>query len=215
MLRHFCIFRETEFGMEQDPLKQRKFIVFESQLLLLLMLCSVCYQPCRVLVHSLQGSMLTLMRKCTVPLCGHTELWSSQPRHGKMPMGNLLMAGAVLFTGSLPTKALRMLTFMKTACISVRTFTRLQSSYLLPAVFSVWETKRAEILKEREGKPLNLGGDGRCSAPGHTAKYGTYSLMDLDTSTVIDVQTVQVSTVADLYYTLFYPRWCQLVRLYI
>lgn len=30
------------------------------------------------------------------------------------------------------------------------------------------------------GKALTLGGDGRADAPGHSAKYGSYGLLDLD-----------------------------------
>ena len=40
--------------------------------------------------------------------------------------------------------------------------------------------------------PLTVGGDGRADSPGHSAKYGSYSLLDLDYMVVIDVQLVQV-----------------------
>ena len=39
------------------------------------------------------------------------------------------------------------------------------------------------------------GGDGRCDSPGHSAKYGTYSIVDTDTSKVIDFSLVQVTEV--------------------
>ncbi len=29
-------------------------------------------------------------------------------------------------------------------------------------------------------EPLSLGGDGRSDSPGHSAKYGAYTLMDLE-----------------------------------
>jgi solute carrier family 8 (sodium/calcium exchanger) len=37
-----------------------------------------------------------------------------------------------------------------------------------------------------------LGGDGRADTPGHSAKYGTYSMVDLDEGVVVDIQLVQV-----------------------
>ncbi|XP_014678322.1 PREDICTED: uncharacterized protein LOC106818115 [Priapulus caudatus] len=40
---------------------------------------------------------------------------------------------------------------------------------------------------------LMLGGDGRCDSPGHSAKYCTYSLMDLNTKFLIDFSLVQVT----------------------
>ena len=39
---------------------------------------------------------------------------------------------------------------------------------------------------------VKLGGDARCCSPGHTAKFGSYSVMDLSTSKVLDIQLVQV-----------------------
>ncbi|XP_052270796.1 uncharacterized protein LOC127871702 [Dreissena polymorpha] len=47
----------------------------------------------------------------------------------------------------------------------------------------------------RIGKSVRLGGDARCRSPGHTAKYGSYTLMDLETNHVLDVQLVQSNEV--------------------
>ena len=41
-------------------------------------------------------------------------------------------------------------------------------------------------------EPLSLGGDGRCDSPGHSAKYGAYTFMDLEHNVVLDVQLEQV-----------------------
>ena len=43
-----------------------------------------------------------------------------------------------------------------------------------------------------EGKDLVLGGDGRCDSPGFSAKYGSYSFMELDYNVVLHVELVQV-----------------------
>lgn len=40
---------------------------------------------------------------------------------------------------------------------------------------------------------LNLDGDGRCDNPDHSAKYGTYTLMDENIGNVVTFQVVQVS----------------------
>ena len=42
---------------------------------------------------------------------------------------------------------------------------------------------------------INLNGDGRCDSPGHSAKYGTYTLMDNDSGKVVAFRVVQVSEV--------------------
>lgn len=40
---------------------------------------------------------------------------------------------------------------------------------------------------------LNLDGDSRCDSPGHSAKYGTYTLIDEDIGNVVAFQVVQVT----------------------
>ncbi len=45
------------------------------------------------------------------------------------------------------------------------------------------------------GEPLSLGGDGRSDSPGHSAKYGSYTLTDLEHNAVLDVELVQVCNV--------------------
>ena len=42
---------------------------------------------------------------------------------------------------------------------------------------------------------VNLAGDGRADTPGHSAKYGAYSMLDLDEGVVVSVQLVQVTYV--------------------
>ena len=41
-------------------------------------------------------------------------------------------------------------------------------------------------------KKLVLGGDGRADSPGHIARYGTYSLLELLYNMITDFQLVQV-----------------------
>ena len=43
-----------------------------------------------------------------------------------------------------------------------------------------------------DNRNLQVGGDGRVDSPGHNAKHGTYSLLELACNTVIDFQLVQV-----------------------
>ena len=40
-----------------------------------------------------------------------------------------------------------------------------------------------------------LGGDGKCDSPGHSAKYGTYSFMDVESEKIVDFAVVQVTEV--------------------
>ena len=59
---------------------------------------------------------------------------------------------------------------------------------------SVWrcqQTALLDALKEK-GKPLVLAGDGRADNPGHSAKYGSYTFVELTCSKVVDFQLIQV-----------------------
>ena len=49
---------------------------------------------------------------------------------------------------------------------------------------------RQELVKKGA---INLHGDGRCDSPGHSAKYGTYTLMDNGSGKVVAFSVVQVS----------------------
>ena len=51
-----------------------------------------------------------------------------------------------------------------------------------------WQQKQQEMFDDIRSNnvPLKLGGHTRCCSTGHTAKLRSYSLMDLDTSKVVD-----------------------------
>ena len=83
-----------EHLQDTNPVKQRKFIVFESCLLSLFSLCLVYSLPCKVLLKSVRSTMVVLEQICKH---GHRKLWYSQPTQGTMPQGNLQLAAAILF----------------------------------------------------------------------------------------------------------------------
>ena len=71
-----------------------------------------------------------------------------------------------------------------------------QKKYLHPAVQITYKDQQSTLLNniKAEGRELILGGDCRCDSPGHSAKYGTYSLMDVEQNKIVDSQLVQVCT---------------------
>lgn len=121
-------------------------------------------------------------------------VWDSQPFIKHIPAGNLLLSSSILFSGALPTKVIRLLTNMGCASISLSTYFSHQRDYLHPSVSSVWKKNQAILLQkvQSEGRALVIGGDGRADSPGHSAKYGSYSMLELQMGVVIDVQLVQV-----------------------
>ena len=139
------------------------------------------------------GTFLSVSQHCSN--CSFTFKWASQPVVKSIPAGNILLSAAILYSGTLPAKVLRMLKIYGCATITSRTFFSHQKSYLKPSVFAVWNQHQAELLKQlqKENRPLILGGDGRADSPGHSAKFGSYTVMELKKKVVIDVQLVHTS----------------------
>ncbi len=79
---------------------------------------------------------------------------------------------------------------------TLSTFYKIQRYYLVPATSHVWKSMQEVLFRERTGEQLRLGGDGRCCSPGHTAAFGSYTLMDAVNSKVLDTQLVQVNSFA-------------------
>ena len=133
-LFYFSFFRNYILGQNPQQHQQRKFIVYESCLQILMAVCFICMLPCQVILDSCNGSMATIKAVCGR---GHVRIWHTQPTLGRMPQGNLDLAAAILFSGSTASKALNMLKHMNVCTITTRTYLRLQKFYLIPAVFKV------------------------------------------------------------------------------
>ena len=42
---------------------------------------------------------------------------------------------------------------------------------------------------------MTLAGDGRCDSPGHSAKYGTYTMLDVKSNKIVDFKFLSVCEV--------------------
>ena len=174
----------------------RIYFIFWSCLVQLLdTWCSCCSCGSRQVAWSRQeiGTLLKLSIRCVH--CGHCSSWNSQPYFGRVAAGNVLLSAGILFAGATATKVLRVLMHMGTAVFSVRTFFRHQQKILHRAVMQLWRESQMWMLStlQTEDNGIVCGGDGRADTPGHCAKYGTYTMMELRKKAVIDLQTVQVN----------------------
>ena len=63
-----------------------------------------------------------------------------------------------------------------------------------PAIDSTWKRHQNELITlfQDKKKQLILGGDARCDSPGYCAKFGSYTLMELESNQILDVELVQV-----------------------
>ena len=170
--------------------------MFRSHLLSLFTSCRLCHQLCTGEVAQQMGTFISIRQTCSH--CGHIWLWNSQPFIKNQPAGNTLLSAAILFSGSTPTKALHFLKCLRVACITDRTFYLHQTQYLEPSVLSVWSSKQQQLISTCE-LPLAIGGDGRADSPGHSAKYGSYGIIDLRTNKVLHIELVQVCTYSNAF----------------
>ena len=179
----------------QESYEERKFIVFENCLMQLFTVCLICLSPCYSLKKLISGTLLRVHATC---INGHKRIWNSQHFLGDMPLGNFLVAASTLFSGCQPAKIHLFFHNLKIPQISERTFNRIQRYYLVPSVFEHWEEERTQLIQDNVADIKVLGGDARMDSPGFTAKYGTYSLMDLSSKKIISVQTIQVCQIFNL-----------------
>lgn len=177
---------------ELPPQNEIKYLVFRSHLLSLFAACRSCHQLCTSKVNQQIGTYISIKQSCSY--CGYEWTWHSQPFIKDRPAGNILLSASILFTGSTPTKVLHLLKCLQVACFTDRTFYYHQSEFLEPAVMSVWKHKQQQLLADcaSQDSPLIIGGDGRADSPGHSAKYGSYGIIDLSTNKVLHIELVQV-----------------------
>lgn len=87
-----------------------------------------------------------------------------------------------------------MFSFVNIMAISVQTFFKQQRTVLWPAIETVWIAHSRSLLSVLKGREeeLIVSGDGRSDSPGHSAKYGAYTVIDMFTGKVIALELVQV-----------------------
>lgn len=185
----------TSTPTQVPPYKQKKYIVHEEQLLGLFRTCPVCTRHC-VIDTVTVGSLLRVKQQCAH--CGYFKEWSSQPTVDSIPAGDLQLCAAVLFTGSSFRQVSKFLRAFNIQGVSEQCFYRHQAKLLIPTVNWQWKLEQDELIMEtvRAG-PATLGGDMQLDSPGHSAKYGTYTVMNLKSNRVIDIQLVQSNEVGN------------------
>jgi hypothetical protein len=181
--------QQTATG-KQTQAEYKAYIVYSSQLDQLFKQCTECKADITALTKYTAGTMLTVISKCPH---GHTSKWTSQPLLRKMPLGNLEISAAVLFAGSTHGKMASILGLLKVPFVSRVTFASIQKTYLAPVVDEAWQQHQTAVLSVLAETPLRLCGDARCDSPGYSAKYSSYSVMDMQSGLIVDQQLVQVT----------------------
>ena len=138
------------------------------------------------------GCCLLIKMRCSK---SHTFTWSSSPRHTNADgfsilSNNLLLCASLLFSGNAYSKVTQMCSFLRLHCIDSSMYHRYQSAYLLPVVDKFWLDHQCELLAQHSGKQLVVCGDGRCDSPGSSAKYCSYTILDMESNLILHTETV-------------------------
>ena len=200
---------ETESESTSDPDRaspageSKKYIVFEENLDELHRFCKECGSPVTETSRFVSGSLVGYRISCHA---GHSYVWRSQPHQHELPLGNLMIAAAILIIGCTFAKIGAFASALNLQLFGKSVFNRIQRFHLLPVVQEAWAQERARVVAAI--RPLGrivLGEDARCDSPGHTAKYGSYTLMHTDSSghqgtrKIVSMKLVQVSEVIGFY----------------
>ncbi len=152
---------------------EHKFIVYKSKLDELLTKCPVCARPASSNVKT-SGSMVTYTLQCPK---NHRYVWRNEPIKHRVPLLNLLIPGAIIFTGNTFKKAKAFADALGIQFISEGTHNIYQKKSVMPVIQEGWITTRRALLDKIGDKPIGLSGDGRVDSPGHCGKYCLYSFM--------------------------------------
>ena len=123
--------KEVEYTehIRKTPDKESKYIVFESELLDLFVMCTESGCLCEIASKQLKtiGSLLVIKYTCKA---GHIKVWSSQPCHKGMGWGNLIASASVLYSGNSFSSVSLMFQHLNVAYISPSTFYKIQCAYI-------------------------------------------------------------------------------------
>ena len=148
----------------------------QSQLNKLFRVCQDCGSIITAKTKHFQGSMFIMKTTC---LNGHLNTWQSQPLVNGTAFANLLIPAAILFSGNTYKSINNFAEFLNLQFVSSSHFYCIQKNLLFPAIQNAWNTSQYEIFQQlKQIQHIDICGDGRCDSPGHSAKYGTYSLLD-------------------------------------
>lgn len=138
-----------------------------------------------------EGTLLTVHTICAN---GCEFNWKSQ---NDQKHANMHLVSAITLSGITFEKYQQMASLLKLRSICQTTFYKLRRNHLFPAIDEEWRKEQAMVVESIKGRQesLMLAGDGRCDSPGHSAKYGTYTMLDTETDKVVDFEVVRVMDV--------------------
>ena len=87
-----------------------------------------------------------------------------------------------------------LVTKLLTASTTFSAYNSLLKNWVQPVFYRMWQNEQSIVLNaaKDDGGQLVVAGHGRADSPGHSAKYGTYTMMDMAMNEIVDLQLFQV-----------------------
>jgi hypothetical protein len=167
----------------KSPQEQIKCIIFEEAILELFGKCGQCGSECIVTMENQIGSSCKICVSCTMESVHYFE-WTTGPSMFKMPAFHLLLASAIIATGTESSKVLRLFNALNIPNVKRRELSDIQKNYGIPAVYKVWQEEQSARLREIEGETIVIASDMRVDSPGHTGLFGSGSTLDENKSDI-------------------------------
>ena len=115
---NLCIFsykQKSSKVIREQPI----YMVFEDLLMQLFQLCGECGHPTQDIINKDDVSLIEIVQKCRK--CGCVKTWTSHPYTRRLPDGFILISCAILLSGALPSRVLKVLSFNNLLSIFVVT----------------------------------------------------------------------------------------------
>ena len=177
-------------GEESSPLYDRKFLVFEKNLDGLFRRCQRCGSCIKRKRKSTVWSLLEVTTCCEN---GHQRTWRSQPMLGCAPAGNILLASAILNSGCLFSTFQLLSSLLNLMVICKTSYYKMQRHMLYPVIHQAWSDHAASLRLIATGETLKFRGNGRCDSPGYSAKFCTYTLLEMTSGLIFDFELMHVA----------------------
>ncbi len=188
---------ETDYDLDKrtiliegkPPQDQIKFTVFEEAILHVFGRCHQCGSKCTITMENQIGSCYKICCSCTAETTHYYE-WTTGPLVNKMATFHLLLASGILATGMETSKVLPLIDSLKIPNVKQRELSNIVKNYVIPAVYSVWQTEQNAQLKEIEGEPIVVASDMHADSPG---LFGSGSTLDMGRNIILDTQVIKVN----------------------
>ena len=181
-------FASMDSFLSDDP-KLQWIIVFIPYLLSLFNFCPQCGSPCRIVNVSSKGFAVCISYTCS-GLSGvqHRDTWRSSPLTKRYFDINLKLPAMATMCGLGYSLLENVMIGLKMPYVGSSGFFKNITLNLYPVIANKWKTMRESIIQNlcSGGRNCDVAGDCHYDTPGLTSKYCLYSIMDIDSGSIID-----------------------------